>query len=81
MVLTGGTENMSALPFLVRNARFGTILGVNYHLEDHVKQEVVDSFTGKSFLKMVEDNAKKYGVTREDADEFAGHSYSKWKSG
>lgn len=81
MILTGGTENMSALPLLARNVRFGTILGANYLLEDHVMKEVIDSFTGKSFHKMVEDNAKKYGVTREDADEFASQSYSKWKTG
>ncbi|XP_026321050.1 3-ketoacyl-CoA thiolase, mitochondrial-like [Hyposmocoma kahamanoa] len=80
MILTGGTENMSALPLLVRNVRFGTTFGAKYFLEDHVKKEVMDSFTGKSFHKMVEDNAKKYGVTREDADEFACQSYSKWKT-
>lgn len=72
---------MSSLPLLVRNVRFGTILGVNYLLEDHVKKEVVDSFTGKSFHKMAENNAKIYGVTREEADKFAEQSHSKWKTG
>lgn len=29
VVLTGGTENMSQAPYAVRNARWGTALGVD----------------------------------------------------
>lgn len=32
--LTGGVDNMSQAPFIVRNTRFGTTLGANYNLED-----------------------------------------------
>jgi len=30
VVLTGGTDNMSQAPFLIRDQRFGTRLGVDY---------------------------------------------------
>lgn len=30
IVVTGGTENMSQCPFVVRNVRFGTTLGAKY---------------------------------------------------
>lgn len=32
--LTGGVDNMSQSPFIVRNVRFGTALGTNYAFED-----------------------------------------------
>lgn len=34
IALTGGVDNMSLSPFIVRNVRFGTALGVNYAFED-----------------------------------------------
>lgn len=34
IALTGGVENMSQSPFVVRNTRFGTALGTNYPFED-----------------------------------------------
>lgn len=32
--LTGGVDNMSQAPFIVRNTRFGTTLGGSYNFED-----------------------------------------------
>lgn len=34
IVLTGGVDNMSQVPFTVRNVRFGATLGANYAFED-----------------------------------------------
>lgn len=72
---------MSALPLLVRNVRFGTSLGTSYLLEDYIKKEDVDSYCGSTLQRMAEDLAKKYGIKREMADEFALHSHLKWKAG
>lgn len=79
--LTGGTENMSSLPLLVRNVRFGTALGGSYHLEDYITKQYLDSYTGLTLQQLAEDVAKRCGVTREEADEFALQSHSKWKAG
>ncbi|XP_052743654.1 3-ketoacyl-CoA thiolase, mitochondrial isoform X2 [Bicyclus anynana] len=78
--LTGGTEIMSSLPFLVRNMRFGSALGVPYHFEDYIKHQVLDSFTGLSLQKMAEIVAEKYKITRQMADDFAYNSLLKRKS-
>lgn len=80
ITLTGGTDLMSSLPMLVRNVRFGTALGASYRLEDHIQKQIPDSVTGLTMQKMVENLAKKYGVTREDVDEFAVQSRLKWKT-
>lgn len=72
---------MSALPMLVRNVRFGTALGKSYRFEDHIQRQITDSYTGLTMQKMVEDLAKRYGVSRDDVDEFASQSHLKWKAG
>lgn len=72
---------MSSLPMLVRNVRFGTALGASYKLDDHIQKQIPDSYTGLTMQKMVEDLAKKYGVTRREADEFVVQSHLKWKAG
>ncbi|RVE43183.1 hypothetical protein evm_012171 [Chilo suppressalis] len=78
--LTGGTEVMSALPFLVRQARFGTALGKSYLLEDYIQKEFLDSYTGLTLARMAEDLALKYGVSRKTVDEYAAQSHLKWKA-
>ncbi|CAG4989506.1 unnamed protein product [Colias eurytheme] len=77
--LTGGTEIMTALPMLVRNVRFGTTLGKAYQVEDHIKTQFPDSYTGLTLQKMAEDLAKRMNISREDVDNFAMESHLKWK--
>lgn len=79
--LTGGTEIMSALPFLVRNVRFGTTLGSGYVMEDHIQRQFLDTYTGLTLQKMAEDVANKHQVNRKEADQFALESHLKWKAG
>ncbi|CAH2240890.1 jg9627 [Pararge aegeria aegeria] len=78
--LTGGTEIMSSLPFLVRNVRFGSSLGVSYNFEDHIKGQVLDSYTDLTLQKLAEIVAEKYRISREMADDFAYKSFLKWKA-
>ncbi|KAJ8716975.1 hypothetical protein PYW08_005374 [Mythimna loreyi] len=80
ITLAGGTDLMSSLPILVRKVRFGTALGASYLMEDHIQKQIPDSFTGLTMQKMVEDLAKKYGITREAVDEFAMQSHLRWKA-
>ncbi|CAH0764593.1 unnamed protein product [Diatraea saccharalis] len=78
--LTGGTEIMSALPFLVKNARFGTTLGKSYLLEDYIQKQFLDGYSGMTLEMMSEKLATKYGVYRKDVDEYAVQSHMKWKA-
>ncbi|XP_013192461.2 3-ketoacyl-CoA thiolase, mitochondrial-like [Amyelois transitella] len=78
--LTGGTEQMTSLPHLVRNVRFGATLGGSYQFEDHITTQFVDSRSGLTLQKVAEELAKNYNVTREDADKYASESRLKWKA-
>ncbi|XP_026755861.2 3-ketoacyl-CoA thiolase, mitochondrial-like [Galleria mellonella] len=78
--LIGGTEHMSSLPHLVRNVRFGSVLGISYKFEDYIKNQFLDSYSGLTLEKLAEDLAKKYQITREEIDDFALQSHLKWKA-
>ncbi|CAH2041994.1 unnamed protein product, partial [Iphiclides podalirius] len=78
--LVGGTELMSSLPMLVRNVRFGTILGAKYQMEDHIKRQLVDSFCGLGMDEIAENLAKRYKFSREAVDRYALESHLKCTS-
>ena len=73
MALTGGTENMSQAPFLVRGARWGLRLGsTDFH--DYLWESLTDSFCGFDMAHTAENLADRYGITREATDEYAVRS-------
>lgn len=72
---------MSSLPFLVRNVRFGTILGKPYQFEDHIKNHYPDSYTGLTLQKIAENIGNRYKINRDMADAFAYKSHLKRKAG
>ncbi|CAH0724155.1 unnamed protein product, partial [Brenthis ino] len=78
--LTGGTEAMSSLPFLVRDVRFGTSLGKPYYLEDHIRKQFPDSYTGLTLQKMAEIIGERYKINRDMADAYAYKSHLKRKA-
>jgi acetyl-CoA acetyltransferase family protein len=73
-VLAGGGENMSLAPHIVRGARWGLGLG-EQKLEDYLWTALVDSYNGMGMANTAEKLGRKYGITREDADEFAYTSH------
>ncbi|CAF2431563.1 unnamed protein product [Rotaria sp. Silwood2] len=79
IVLCGGTENMSQAPYAVRNARFGTKLGQDLKLEDTLWQGLTDEYIKTPMGVTAENLAKKYNVTRQDADQYALQSQQRWK--
>jgi len=78
VVLTGGTDNMSQAPFLIRNTRFGTRLGVNYGLEDALWQSLTDAHIKTPMGVTAENLGAKYNLTREEVDRFALQSQQRW---
>ncbi|CAG9564316.1 unnamed protein product [Danaus chrysippus] len=80
VVLSGGTEVMSSLPFLVRNMRFGSTLEKMYEFEDYIKTQIVDTHIGVSLHQIAENIAKTYNINREMVDRFALNSRLKWKA-
>ncbi|CAH0589899.1 unnamed protein product [Chrysodeixis includens] len=79
--LAGGTENMSAIPYIVRGVRFGSTFGKAISFEDHLRAGSVDSYCNFTMAQTAENLAEMYGITREQADEFAFKSQMKWKAG
>ena len=69
--LAGGTENMSQAPHVVRGARKGFHLGQNVAFEDSLWTALTDSYGNTPMAVTAENLAKKYGVTRQESDEFA----------
>lgn len=78
VVLTGGTDNMSACPYAVRDIRFGTRLGVDPKLEDMMWTSLTDMLAKTPMGVTAENLAAKYGVTREESDAFALRSQHTW---
>jgi acetyl-CoA C-acetyltransferase len=74
-VLAGGGENMSMAPHQIRGARWGLPLG-DQHLEDYLWVALVDSYNGLGMANTAENLARKYGIARDAADEFAYRSHT-----
>ncbi|TMS38340.1 hypothetical protein L596_005087 [Steinernema carpocapsae] len=79
VVLAGGTESMSQAPFVVRNTRFGTNLGVNYKFEDSLWQGLTDMHIKTPMAMTAERLASLYNISREEVDEFANKSQLRWR--
>ncbi len=69
-VLAGGMENMSQAPFVIRGARKGLRLGQGA-LEDSLMVALLDTQCGLYMAQTSDRVAAKYGVTREEQDEYA----------
>ncbi|MDQ6891946.1 MAG: thiolase family protein [Acidobacteriota bacterium] len=69
-VLAGGMENMSQAPHVIRGARKGLKLGQGA-LEDSLMVSLLDTQCGLYMAQTSDRVAAKYGVTREEQDEYA----------
>jgi len=78
VVLTGGTDNMSACPYAVRDIRFGTKLGKDPKLEDMMWTSLTDNLTNTPMGVTAENLAVKYNITREESDNFSLRSQQTW---
>ena len=70
VVLAGGNESMTRMPFYDYNARFNDRLG-NRQLLDGTVTMLTDPFSNKHMGVTAENVAAKYGVSRAEQDEFA----------
>ncbi|XP_032675947.1 3-ketoacyl-CoA thiolase, mitochondrial [Odontomachus brunneus] len=80
IVLTGGTENMSQAPFVVRGIRFGTVLGQKYEFEDSLWLGLFDTYCNLPMGMTAEKLGAKYNLKREEVDQFALNSQQRWKA-
>jgi acetyl-CoA acetyltransferase family protein len=69
-VLAGGMENMSQAPHVIRGARRGFRFGQG-QLEDSLMVALLDSWCGLYMAQTSDRVAAKYGISREEQDEYA----------
>ena len=71
VVLAGGAESMSQAPHVLRGARWGFRLGPTPPLEDSLWEALRDTQCDLSMAETAENLAEKYGLTRDEVDEYA----------
>lgn len=79
VVLAGGYESTSQSPFIIWAAAFGFPYMGNSPTNFLFKDGLFDTYTNLDMMGTAEKLGKMYGVTREDADEFAYSSQMKAK--
>jgi acetyl-CoA acyltransferase 2 len=79
IVMTGGSDNMSACPYAVRGIRFGTKLGQDPALEDMMWTSLTDRLSMTPMGVTAENLGAQYNLTRQEVDEFALRSQTTWK--
>lgn len=79
VVLAGGTESMSNVPHVIPGMRWGSKLGGPV-IEDWVFDGLYDTVGKCSMADTAENLAKKYGITREEADAHALSSHERAKA-
>ena len=77
IVLAGGTENMSATPYSAPAARYGARMGNAALVDIMVNDGLTDIFNNYHMGITAENICDKWGITREDLDEFSLSSQDK----
>jgi acetyl-CoA C-acetyltransferase len=77
IVVAGGMESMTNAPYLLPNARKGYRLGNGQLVDSMVHDGLWDVYNDYHMGITGENVAEKYGITREEQDEFAVNSHRK----
>src|SRR5450759_2905219 len=77
IVVAGGMESMTNAPYLLLNARKGYRLGNGALIDSMVNDGLWDKYNDYHMGNTGENVAEKYGVTREEQDEYALHYHRK----
>lgn len=80
VVLAGGCESMSNAPYLLNKGRYGYGLGDNKLVDSLVNDGLTDAFNNYHMGITAENLAQKFGITKEEQDEFALLSQEKAKN-
>ncbi|MCM1049007.1 MAG: acetyl-CoA C-acetyltransferase [Clostridiales bacterium] len=77
IVVAGGMENMSMAPYAVMQGRYGYRMNDGKLVDTMVNDALWDAFNNYHMGITAENVAEKYGLTREQLDEFAAWSQQK----
>ena len=77
IVVAGGMENMSMAPFALDKARFGYRMNNGKLIDTMIKDALWDAFNDYHMIKTADNVAEKWGLTRQELDEFSVKSQNK----
>jgi len=85
IVVAGGMENMSMIPFYLEKARYGYGYGNGVLIDGLAKDGLTDAYQPQAMGCFGDSTAAKYGISREEQDAFAIQSYKRsaeaWEKG
>ncbi len=85
LVVAGGMESMSNVPFYIDSLRWGNKYGNSSVIDGLAKDGLTDVYDGKAMGNAAELCAKECGISREEQDAFAIESYKRsqaaWEKG
>ncbi|MCK9557144.1 MAG: acetyl-CoA C-acetyltransferase [Candidatus Cloacimonetes bacterium] len=71
IVIAGGAENMSQIPYILKDARWGARMGDKSMVDMMIRDGLSDIFNDYHMGMTAENLAEKWGLTREEQDEFS----------
>ena len=77
LIVAGGTENMTAAPYLLKKARAGYRMGNGELVDSMINDGLWDVFNNCHMGITAENLAAKYTITREEQDQLAAESQNK----
>ena len=77
VIIAGGMENMSSVPYLLPKARSGYRLGHGEIIDSMITDGLWDAYHDKHMGSCAEMLAEKNNISREEQDQFAEQSYTK----
>ncbi|WP_317044050.1 acetyl-CoA C-acyltransferase [Hymenobacter amundsenii] len=77
VVMAGGMESMSNVPYYLDKARFGAKYGNGQMIDGLMKDGLWDPYNDYAMGNAADATAAHYGITREDQDAFAQQSYER----
>ncbi len=85
VVVAGGMENMSSIPFYLTKARYGYGYGNNELVDGLVRDGLANVYDGQAMGCFADATATKFEISREEQDAYAIQSYQRtaaaWQAG
>ena len=75
LIVAGGMENMSAVPYYIPKARFGYKYGNSELIDGLHKDGLLDPYNKISMGVFADKTAQKYDISRQEQDDYAIRSY------
>ncbi len=77
IVIAGGTENMSQIPYIMKDARWGARMGDKSIVDIMVHDGLYDIFNGYHMGLTAENLVDQWNISREEQDAFAAQSQNR----